>query len=126
MKIAITTTKPDRTAPLDLRFGRCAHFVIIDTETDAWEAFPNPAQDASGGAGPQAAEFLISKGAECAISGDFGPKAHSALEAAGVAMYKVPAGSVNERIEDYLGDRLEKVTAPTSEERHGSGGGRGG
>ena len=49
MKIAVTATKPEREAALDRRFGRCGFFVIIDTQTDAWEAFPNPAQDASGG-----------------------------------------------------------------------------
>ena len=126
MKIAVTATKPERSAPLDRRFGRCAHFVIVDTETDAWEAFPNPAQDASGGAGPQAAEFLVSKGVECVISGDFGPNAHSALQAAGMAMWKASEGLVSELIEDYLGDRLEQVTGPTGGQRHGEGRGRGG
>jgi predicted Fe-Mo cluster-binding NifX family protein len=126
MKIAVTATKPERDALLDKRFGRCGFFVIIDTQTDAWEAFPNPAQDASGGAGPQAAEFLASKGAECVISGDFGPNAHSALQAGGISMYKAPEGPVGKLIEEYLGGRLTQVTAPTSKQRHGGGGGRGG
>ncbi len=126
MKIAVTATKPEREAPLDRRFGRCAYFVIIDTETDAWEAFPNPAQNAGGGAGPQAAEFLASKTAECVISGDFGPNAHSALQAGGIAMYKAPEGPIDKLIEDYLEGRLMQVTAPTGRQRRGGRGGRGG
>ena len=124
MKIAVTANKPERDAMLDRRFGRCAYFIIIDTESDAWEGFPNPAQDASGGAGPQAAEFLVSKGAECVISGDYGPNAYGALQAAGITMCKAPEGSVDELIEAYLGDRLEKIGAPTGEQRHSEGTGQ--
>ena len=123
MKIAVTANKPERDAMLDRRFGRCAYFIIIDTESDAWEGFPNPAQDASGGAGPQAAEFLVSKGAECVISGDYGPNAYGALQAAGLAMYKASEGLISELLEAHLEGRLTQVTGPTGGQRHGGGGG---
>jgi predicted Fe-Mo cluster-binding NifX family protein len=125
MKIAVTASEPQFTAQLDRRFGRCAHFVIVDTESSDWEAFANPAREASGGAGPQAAEFLASKGAERVVSGDFGPNAHQALQAAGIAPYKAPQGQVNDLVEDCLNDQLQPVEAPTTGQRHG-GGRRGG
>jgi predicted Fe-Mo cluster-binding NifX family protein len=124
MKIAVTATKPQHDAPLDRRFGRCAHFVIFDSGSDSWEAFPNPAIDASGGAGPQAAEFLASKGVGSVVSGDFGPNAYEALAAAGIAMYKVPEGLAFELAAACKQGRLTQVTAPTSAQRHGGGGGR--
>ena len=127
MKIAVTASGPEREAPLDRRFGRCAYFVVIDTESNAWEAFPNPAQDAGGGAGPQAAEFLVSKRTESVISGDYGPNAFNALQAGGIEMCRASEGSVDELIQAYQEDRLEKIGAPTSEMRHsgGTGPGRG-
>jgi predicted Fe-Mo cluster-binding NifX family protein len=123
MRIAVSATEPERQAPLDRRFGRCAHFVFSDTESEEWEAFPNPARDAGGGAGPQAAEFVASMGAECVISGNFGPKAYGALAAAGVDIYKSSGGSVGEAIQAYLDGQLEQVTAPTA--GRGGGGRRG-
>jgi predicted Fe-Mo cluster-binding NifX family protein len=123
MRIAVSATEPEREAPLDRRFGRCAHFVFADTESEEWEAFANPAREAGGGAGPQAAEFVASKGAECVISGNFGPNAYGALAAAGVAVYKSSGGSVSKAIQAYIDGQLEKVTAPTA--GRGGGGRRG-
>ena len=61
MKLAITGGTPQIKTQLERRFGRCAYFIIVDTETRAWEAFPNPAADARGGAGTQAAQFLANR-----------------------------------------------------------------
>ena len=33
MKVAISSAGKDLTSPIDPRFGRCAYFVIVDTET---------------------------------------------------------------------------------------------
>ena len=48
MKIIITASSPSLDADFDPRFGRGAYFVIINTETMEWEAFPNPGVSASG------------------------------------------------------------------------------
>jgi predicted Fe-Mo cluster-binding NifX family protein len=51
MKIAVTASEPGLEATASQQFGRCAYFVIIDTDTMAAESVRNPAQAAAGGAG---------------------------------------------------------------------------
>ncbi len=121
MKIAITTTTGNLDSLFDPRFGRGAHFVIVDADTEEWEAYPNPALNASGGAGVQAAQLIVGHGAQAVISGDFGPKAYSALAAAGVQMFLAPAGealTANELLARYREGQLEQVSAPTGPGHH--------
>jgi predicted Fe-Mo cluster-binding NifX family protein len=42
MKIAVSATGTDLNAQVDPRFGRCANFILVDTDTMAFEAIPNP------------------------------------------------------------------------------------
>ena len=117
MKIAITTETANLDSPLDPRFGRAANFVFVDTETEEWEAYPNPALNASGGAGIQAAQFITEHGAQAAISGDFGPKAYNALAAGGVQMFLAPANetlTARELLARHAQGQLEQVSAPTN------------
>ena len=130
MKIAITTQTGSLDSPLDPRFGRAANFVIVNAETEEWQAHPNPALNASGGAGVQAAQFISGHGAQAAISGDFGPKAYSALSAAGIQMFLVPAGedlTARQLLARYREGQLRQVSAPTNPGHHGlPGRGQGG
>jgi predicted Fe-Mo cluster-binding NifX family protein len=129
MKIAITTTTASLDSPFDPRFGRAANFVIVDTETEEWEAYSNPALNASGGAGIQAAQFIARYGVQAVISGDFGSKAYSALAAGGIQMFLAPADealTARELLTRYQMSQLEQVSAPTSPGYHtprGRGGG---
>jgi len=103
MIIAISAQKPEIDSPIDVRFGRAAYYIMIDLETGNWEAFANPAVSQSGGAGVAAAQFVIDKKAEVAISDDFGPNANQALRAAGVKMHTFTSGipSVNAALDLY-------------------------
>jgi predicted Fe-Mo cluster-binding NifX family protein len=124
MQIAITSTGADMDAPFDPRFGRAAYFIVIDEGTEAWQAYPNPAVDASGGAGVQAAQFVAEKGVWAVISGDFGPNAYRALEAANLAMYLAPAGesfTVRQLMHQYRGGQLQHPAGPTQRGHHGMG-----
>lgn len=51
MRVAITSTGNNLQSTIDPRFGRCAYFVIYDTETKATEFIPNPNIDVTDGAG---------------------------------------------------------------------------
>jgi predicted Fe-Mo cluster-binding NifX family protein len=127
MKIAISTSTSSIDALVDPRFGRAARFVIVDTETEEWNAYPNPALNASGGAGVQAAQFITEHGAQAAISGDFGPNAYSALVAAGVKIFQVPSGkafTARELLVRYRRGQLQQVSAPTNPGHHAPRGGR--
>jgi predicted Fe-Mo cluster-binding NifX family protein len=121
MKIAITTSTGNLEAPFDPRFGRGGYFVIFDSETEEWEAYPNPALNASGGAGVQAAQFIAGHGAQAAISGDFGPNAYNALAAAGIQMFLAPASEVltaRELLARHREGQLKQVTTPTTPGHH--------
>jgi len=119
MKLAISANGAQFEAQLDARFGRCAYFIFVDAEIDAWEASPNPAINARGGAGTQAAQFIANQGAQAVISGHFGPNAFEALDAAGIKMYAASGGRVDTVVEEFSSGQLKKVTAPGSSGHHG-------
>ncbi len=119
MKIIISASGNTIDHPFNPRFGRADFFILIDSETRAWQALPNPAADARGGAGPQAVQFLVKQGAQAVVSGSFGPNAYAALEAAGIAAYVASGGSVAEVLQQFIDGQLEQVKAATGPERHG-------
>jgi predicted Fe-Mo cluster-binding NifX family protein len=119
MKLAITATQANPQAPYDPRFGRCAYFIIIDDGDRSWEALPNPAIDARGGAGTLAAQFVAKQGVEAVVSGKFGPNAFEALQAAGIRMFEARSGNPETLLDAYLAGQLQEVTAPTSPGHHG-------
>ncbi len=75
----------------------------FDTETKQWEGFLNSGVSQSGGAGVAAAQFVVDKGAEVVISGDFGPNASRAFEAAGIGMQRFTDSTktVQEAVEQF-------------------------
>ena len=98
---------------------------MIDTDNLSAESHPNPAIDAMGGAGTQAAQFIAGFAPEAVISGDFGPNAYVTLAAAEIAMHVNKAGgSAREVAERFVAGEFEAVTAPTGPALHG-GRGRG-
>lgn len=129
MNIVITTISPSIDAEVDPRFGRGAYFLVVDSDTLEWQAYPNPAATASGGAGVQAAQIVAQHGAQVAISGDFGPNAYGALAAAGIQMFLAPAGEslpASELLARYRRGELKQVTGPTGPGHHTGAARRGG
>lgn len=120
MKIIVTATSPNLDSEVDPRFGRGAYFIRIDVETLEWEAMANPAVNASGGAGTQAAQFVAAQKAQVVISGDFGPNAYEALQVAGIEMVLFgPVRTVREAVEQFKAGTLVSVGAPTGPGHHG-------
>jgi len=116
MKIILTATSPSIASKVDMRFGRGAFLVVVDPDTLDWQAYPNSGVGAMGGAGTLAAQFAANQEAEAVISGDFGPNAYYALQAAGIAMYLYGASAtVKEAIERFKAGQLDRVAAPTSQ-----------
>lgn len=124
MKIIITAVSPSIDAAFEPRYGRSANFIIVDTETMAWEAHPNQAVSASGGAGTMSAQFAAEHQVEAVVSGNFGPNAAAALNAAGISMYLNPTdGTVRDVAERFKAGELAQVSAPTVRGSHRSRGG---
>ena len=122
MKIAVTSTGKKNTSSLNPRFGRCEYFIIIDTETKEWEAVENPAAQARGGAGSQAAQFIANQGVETVISGRYGPNAYTALAAAGIRSLIISGQeTVDAAFDKFLAGELKQASAATGPQLHGGG-----
>ena len=79
MKVAITSSGNTVEAQLDQRFGRCAFFAILDTESKQVEFVENAGKSAEEGAGPAAVATVAKYGVEKIVSGEFGFKIKSML-----------------------------------------------
>jgi predicted Fe-Mo cluster-binding NifX family protein len=126
MKICVTATADSLDAQIDPRFGRCAYLIIVDSETMQFEAIPNMAAGASGGAGIQAAQTIANKGAKLLITGNVGPNAFGALSAAGIEIVTGASGTVKEAVEKFKRGEFNKTGAPTVGGHFGMGGRGGG
>ena len=125
MKIVITAEGNDLSAPTSPRFGRCPTYVFVDTETMAFEAVPNPAAGASGGAGIQAAQYVIEKGAQALLTGNVGPNAVDVFRAANMPIYLNTETTVQGAVEAFKAGRLSVAGGATVPAHAGMGMGRG-
>jgi predicted Fe-Mo cluster-binding NifX family protein len=98
--------------------------VIIDADTEEFEAFSNESVMASGGAGSQSAQFLANKDVEAVVTGNVGPNAAMALEAAGMKVYRMGSGTVKDALDAFRAGTLEAISGPTVGSHHGMGGRR--
>jgi predicted Fe-Mo cluster-binding NifX family protein len=111
MKICVTSNGPTMDASVDPRFGRCQYFVFVDSETMEHEAMPNPGIGASSGAGIQAAQTVVDKGAGVVITGQVGPNAIQTLGATNISIVTGASGTVSDAIEQYKSGRLQAAPA---------------
>jgi|CryGeyStandDraft_6_1057127.scaffolds.fasta_scaffold69073_2 predicted Fe-Mo cluster-binding NifX family protein len=125
MKICVSAVANSLDAQLDPRFGRCPYFVIVDLESMQFEAIPNNASGAMGGAGIQAAQTIAGKGVTVLITGNVGPNAFQALSAAGIKIVTGAFGTVRESVEKFKRGELRETGAPTVGGHFGMGMGRG-
>lgn len=86
MKVAITSQGADANALVDARFGRCAYFVIYDTESGETKFLENPNLNSEQGAGPASVGFIANFGVSKAVSGEFGVKIKGMLDDLGIQM----------------------------------------
>jgi len=126
MRVVVTANGMDLNSEASLTFGRCPGYVFVDTESMEYEGMANPAANAYGGAGIQAAQFVIEKGAEAVLTGNVGPNAFEVLQAAGVAIHRHHGGSVRECVEAYRSGRLESAADASVKAHAGMGSAQGG
>ena len=106
MKLAVSSQGKNIESPVDPRFGRCAYFLIVETDDLRFEAFDNENRSLGGGAGIQSAQLLASKGVKALITGYCGPNAARTLSAAGIELYVVQSGTVKEAVEKHIKGEL--------------------
>ncbi len=123
MKIAVSASGPDVESTIDLRFGRCPYFIIVDTEEDEVETWVNKHKDGMGGVGPQVVQSLVEMDVETLITGNLGPNASRALDSAEIDVYTAE-GKISDAIESFKKEELEKLESQTVGGHFGKQGGR--
>lgn len=121
MKICVSASNEQLESWIDPRFGRCAYFIIVDSDTMNFEAFPNPSISAAHGAGISAAQMVANKDVKTVITGNIGPNAYQALSSTGIKIFTGVTGTVKEAIEKYKSGELKEANQPTASAHSGLG-----
>ncbi len=119
MKIAISSTGKDSSSQIDPRFGRCAYFVVFETDDASFETYDNANVALGGGAGIQSASFLASKGVRAVLTGACGPNAMKVFATANVEVYTDQTGTVKEAVERFQKGGLKPSAEATVPEKAG-------
>ncbi len=119
MKIAISSTGKDINSQVDPRFGRCAYFLIIQTDDMSVDVFENEYQSLGGGAGIQAANFICSKGITTVLTGNCGPNAMNVFSECGIEVVTYQAGLIKTVVDAFKKGKLTPSVEPTVDEKAG-------
>jgi predicted Fe-Mo cluster-binding NifX family protein len=125
MKICVSASSGSLDANVDLRFGRCPYFVVVDSETLEFTVVSNDSTNAAHGAGIQAAQTVANMGVKVVITGNVGPNAFNVLSATGIKIVTGASGSVRDAVEKYKSGQLKEVGNPTVGGHFGMGKGSG-
>ncbi|WP_272698815.1 DUF134 domain-containing protein [Desulfovibrio sp. Fe33] len=117
-RIAVTTEGPTLDDRVDPRFGRAGGFAIVDPKTMTVVQYVDNggSQAMAQGAGIQAAENVANAGAKVLLTGYVGPKAFTALQAAGISIGQdVDNMTVREAVEKYMAGQVNMADAPNAQ-----------
>ncbi len=101
MIICLPAERNSENSPVSSSFGRCPFYAFYDTEKDSFEIVPNPAANAMSGAGIQAAQFIVNRGAKVVLTVNMGPNSGEVLMAAGIKIITGVTGTLREAVERY-------------------------
>ena len=123
MKIAVTATGPSLDDQVEARFGRCAYFLIVDTDTMEFEALENPNIALGGGAGIQSAQLMAQKEVQTVLTGNCGPNAFQTFGAAGIQVIVGVSGVVRAAVEQFKAGGFGAASEPNVASHFGVGAG---
>ena len=112
MKTAVTANGPTLDAEVDPRFGRCAYFLIVDTDTMEFEAVENSNAALGGGSGIQSGQLMAARDVKFVLTGNCGPNAYATLSAAGIGVIPGCSGTVRDAVERFKAGKLSPTGAP--------------
>lgn len=112
MKIAISAFGATLDDELNPRLGRCEYFVIYDSVLGSVCSVENLGRFSTGAAGIATAKVLSDNEVEVVITGNVGPNAFTALEAAGIRVYIGALGKIKNVVQDYQDGKLTKASGP--------------
>ena len=83
-KIAVASSGKTLKASVSNKAAKCPYYLIFDSKGELIKVIDNPYGNASGGAGPSAANFLAQQGVTLVIAGNFGSKMNNTLKNKGI------------------------------------------
>lgn len=119
MKICITSQGKDLNSEVDPRFGRCAYFIIVDTDTLEFEAIENSNAQTMGGAGIQAGKLIIEQDVKALLTGNVGPNAFQTLNAGGIEIITSVSGKVSAAVDQFKKGQLKTTNGPNVQSHFG-------
>lgn len=125
MLIAISASGSTLEDNIDARFGRCAYFLIIETDTMEFEAISNPNSALGGGAGIQSAQMMADRDVAVVLTGNCGPNAFNIFKAADISVITGVGGRVRDAVQQYKAGALASASSPNVQDHFGMGSGRG-
>lgn len=112
MKIAVSASGKSLEDLLNERLGRCEYFLIYDSNDDSINTLENTGRLATGAAGIATASLLSDQGIDVIITGNVGPNAFTALQAAGIQVYTSAVGKIKDVLQNYQAGKLTEIQAP--------------
>lgn len=122
MKIAVTAKGNSLDDQVDPRFGRCAYFLIVDTDTMRADPIENPNLAVGGGAGIQSAQLMAEHEVEVVLTGNCGPNAYQTLNAADIQVAVGASGVIREAIEQFKTGAFSSSQGPNVASHFGTTG----
>jgi len=110
MKVAMAITEENLQAKVNPTFGRTPYFLVFNTETKEATYRVNPAMNASGGAGIQAAQAIVDTGCDAVIAYRFGENAAKVINGAQIKSYKAIDASAEENINKLTAGELSPLS----------------
>jgi len=101
MKIAVPASSKSKKASVSNIAAKCPYYHIFNNKGELIEVIDNPYMDASRGAGPLAAKFLVQKGIDIIVAESFGSKMIDALRNNGKTHFEFK-GSVDDAVKRVL------------------------
>ncbi len=111
MKIGISSKGRNMQSQVDPRFGRCAYFLIVQTDDMSIEVFKNENETIRSNAGIHSAKFLDKKGVKAVLTGYCGANAMDIFNDCGIQVITGQAGSINDVIQNCETYKIMDTTA---------------
>jgi predicted Fe-Mo cluster-binding NifX family protein len=123
MKIAISSTGKNLESEVDLRFGRCPYFLLVEIdkknkEIKDFEVIENTARKEVGGAGITAGELVGNLKPNAVITTNMGPRAFQIFEQLKIKVYQ-GEGKIKEILNRFLKGNLKEIGSANGPQHKG-------
>ncbi|MBI0583272.1 MAG: NifB/NifX family molybdenum-iron cluster-binding protein [Methanomassiliicoccus sp.] len=115
MKLCVTTEEPDIHSLVSEDFGHSPFFLMYDTDTGSWEAFPNLAGESTVGIGIAAAEQVVAMSPDVVLTGHIGMHGTKKLQSRNIRIVQDEEGTAEASIKRWIkkyGDTCRPAPTP--------------